>query len=115
MLLYDSVADRQAEPRALACSLRRKEWVVDFLDVFAADAGACVLHDDFNFRVHRVRHDAQFTAFRHCIARIDEEIEENLLELPGITKSRRAICPKFALHTNPPAFQLMIDERNGFA
>src|SRR5438105_2160705 len=40
MLLDNSITDGQSQPRALAGSLRRKEGIVDLLDVFAADTGA---------------------------------------------------------------------------
>ena len=58
MLLHDSVTDREAEARAFARSLGRKKWIVDLVNVFAADSDAGVLNENLDFRIHRVRQDA---------------------------------------------------------
>src|SRR5262245_32442851 len=81
MLLHDSIADRQAKSCALPRRLRRKKWIVDFLDVFGIDSRARILHEDLNLGIHRVRHDAQLATFGHCISRVHQQIQKDLLEL----------------------------------
>src|SRR5258708_5950616 len=55
VLLHDSVADREAETCSLADGLGRKERIVDFFDVLAADTGAGVLNRHLNLGIRGFR------------------------------------------------------------
>ena len=82
VLLHDAVGDRQAEAGALADLLRREERIVDPRELFGRNPGAGV--GDFDRRADRalrLRDDREPAALRHRVARVQEQVQEHLLEL----------------------------------
>src|SRR5207253_9325335 len=93
---------------------RREKRIVDLFDVLTADANASVLNEDFNFRIGRLRTYAQFAAVSHRIARIEEQIQKNLLKFASITKRDLAVCAKITRNPDPRTFELMFEQRQCF-
>src|SRR5215510_9680512 len=112
VLLDDSVADRQAEPRSLPGSLRRKKWIIDLLDIFWADSCAGILHENFDLRIHGVRQDAQLATLGHCISGDHDQIQEYLLQSAGVAESYGTLCAKLLFDTDTAALKLMLQQRN---
>src|ERR1700704_1368592 len=82
MLLNDTVCDRQAEARPFARSLGGEERIVDSVDMLGIDAVPAVEHVDLHTAVVIVRGlHFQHAARSHRVARVDEQIQENLLQL----------------------------------
>src|SRR5262245_8995015 len=111
VLLHDSITDRQAQPCTFTGSLCRKKWIIDLLYVFRADSCAGILHENFDLRIHRFRQNAKLAAFGHCIARIDDQIQEYLLQFPGVAESDGAFCSKLLFDADTAALQLMVKQR----
>src|SRR5579864_3880249 len=95
-LLHDTVDGREAEPGARADLLRREEWLKDALKILFADADTGI--GDLDADILAGRHDLvavanrrlvddrrganrQGTAVWHCVAGIDSEIDDHLIEL----------------------------------
>jgi hypothetical protein len=86
MLLNDGVRDRQAEPRTLSDLLRREERIEDLRLQFLGYPGAVVVdleHDGLLVGVvpRADDEDAAAVGGQHRLLRVDDEIEENLLQL----------------------------------
>jgi hypothetical protein len=83
MLLDNPVTYRETEAGAAATGLGGEERVKDAMDVFAGYAGAGIRYFDFDAAVVRRGADFQHASAGHGIARIQEKIQENLLQLVG--------------------------------
>src|ERR1039458_2820518 len=89
MLLNDTVGYREAKAGALLGALGGKEWIVDAMQVLRRDpvAGIGNLHP----RTQPVGPRAHFqgAARAHGVARVQEQVEEHLLQFPGIAVHQR--------------------------
>src|SRR5256885_13619605 len=83
MLVDYSVADGQAQARAAAVRLGGEKRVENAMNVFPGDARAGVGNFHFDAAVVRGGAHLQHAAARHGVARIQEEIQKNLLQLIG--------------------------------
>src|SRR5579859_5424324 len=83
MFFDDPVAHGQAEAGAAATGLGGEKRVEYFMDVVAGYPVACVRHFDFHTAVVGAGADFQDSAHRHGVARVQEEVQENLLQLVG--------------------------------
>ncbi len=93
MLLNNSVSHGEAQPGAFAlalarCCFRRKEWIVDALNVFLCNAGTGIGYDDTN-TIAVGRGYFKSSAFGHSVACIQEQIQENLLQTSRIAADQR--------------------------
>src|SRR4029077_12971548 len=85
VLLNDTVCDRQTEARPFTCSLGGEEGIVDAVDMLGIDAVAAVEDVDLDAAVFLVRRlHFQHATRSHGVARVDEQIQEHLLQLTGI-------------------------------
>ena len=111
VLLHDPVRDRQPEPGALADALGGEERVVDAPDVLAADPVAGVAHLDHHGVVVGMRAQRQPAAARHRVARVQDQVEEHLLDAVLVAAHRRHVLRQLAPHPDPRAVELVLDER----
>ena len=82
VLVHDAVGDRQAEAGAAADRLRREERIVDAREMLRRNAGAGVGDlDDAAIRPSTRVDDRQPAAARHRVARVQEQVQEHLLQL----------------------------------
>jgi len=90
VLLNDTVCDRQAEARPFASSLGGEEGIVNAVDVFRVDAVPAVDHVDLHPALVLVRRpDFEHAAGAHGVARVDEQVQEDLLQLARIAGDGR--------------------------
>src|SRR3989442_3309133 len=81
VLAHDAVGDRQSEARAAAGGLRGEKRIVDARELLRWDAGPGVGNlGDCPIPIE-ARDDRQPSAPRHGIPRVEEQVEEYLLEL----------------------------------
>lgn len=71
--------------------------IVDALDVLQRDAGPGVSHDDAHAIAVRRSHP-QSPPFGHGVARIQEQIQENLLQPSRIAVDQRQMVGQFIFH-----------------
>src|SRR5436305_11709528 len=81
--LDNRVGDGEAEARPLAHGLRREERVEDAREVFGRDAVARVAYLDDRRRALAPRLDADLAALSDRVRGVDEEVEPDLIQLPG--------------------------------
>jgi hypothetical protein len=89
MFFDDPVAHGQTEARAAASGLGREERVKYLMDVIAGNPVACVRDFDFHAAVVSARPDFQDSTRGHGIARVQEKIQEDLLQFVGGAAHRR--------------------------
>ena len=94
MFLHDGVRDRQAETGTLANFFRREERVEDLRLQFVRDARAIVVDLEDHRLLSRIvpcANDQNAAAIcrQHRLLRIDDEIQENLLDLIAVGKHLR--------------------------
>src|SRR5208283_1710637 len=98
MLPDDAVGHGEAQARASTGSLGGKKRIENLVEVIGGDAHAVV----GDFHVHggilRLRGNGQFTAAGHGIARVHDQVHEDLLEFSGIS-----------VHGGQRGFQLGMD------
>src|SRR3954452_19726241 len=81
MLVHNPVDDRQAEARAAADRFRGEKRIVDARQLLRGDARTRVSHlGDGGVAVHPRRNRQPASAW-HRVARVQEQVEEHLLEL----------------------------------
>src|SRR5215475_10898963 len=80
MLFDNSVAHGKPKPRAAPARFRGKKWIENLVDVFPRNPSSRVHNLDLHASVVCRRLDFQHTSRRHCVARIQEEIQEDLLQ-----------------------------------
>src|SRR5450432_2277621 len=92
MLLNDAVRNGETEASPFLRAFRGEERIVDAMNVLGVDAVPAVEHVDPHAAVAIARSlHFEYAPRRHCVARIDEQIEKHLLQLARITgDSRRA-------------------------
>src|SRR5208337_4161348 len=114
VFLDDPVAHGQAETCAAPCRLGSEKRIKNLMDVFTGDAVARV--NNFNLDAAIVRGSAHFqhSARGHGIARIQEKIQEDLLQLVGGTSHRRKAIAELLDHANLRCLQGMRDQRKRF-
>jgi hypothetical protein len=83
MFFDDPVADGQTKAGATASGLGREKRVEYLMDVIAWNPVARIRHFDFHAAVVSARADFQDSSRWHGIARVQEKIQENLLQFIG--------------------------------
>src|SRR5579859_2480212 len=119
VLLDDAVAYGEAEAGAapfagLGSGLGSKEWVINALEIFGRDAGAGVGNDGLDVAVDDGR-EAQFSALRHGVFGVEQQVKEDLLELAGIAVDARKLAVEVHLYSDARGLHLMLDESQGVA
>src|SRR5436190_348329 len=113
VFLNDAVADRETQASALAAGFRGEERIVNALQMLVRNALSCVgdlnaHHVIFAGGCHRQR-----TAAFHRVARVEHEIQEDLLEFAGVPLDASEIGCEMHIDAHPGFFQLMADQRYG--
>src|SRR5690606_37987209 len=111
MFLYDSIADRKTEARALSNFFSGEERIVNLLDIIPRDPHAGVVNLDDDFRILLICRYVQLSSVRHCIFGIEEEVHKNLLQLPGMTDGSRKRRVELEMDVNIALFELMLQQR----
>src|SRR5882724_10920072 len=93
MLLNNAVGHRQAQARSFTLAFTRRgfggeEWIVDALDMLLRNARPGVRHDHTYAIAVGCRHP-QPSALGHRVPRVQEQVQEDLLQAPGITADQR--------------------------
>src|SRR5438876_4616781 len=83
VLLDDAVADRQAEPGAAAVRFGGEKRIKNAVDILAGNSRAGIRDFDFDAAILRGGADFQHSSAEHGIARVQKEIQENLLQFVG--------------------------------
>src|SRR5471030_235526 len=111
VLTHDAVGNREAEAGAAADGFRREERVVDARDLLGGDARPGVRDFRDDAIAFDARGDRQPAAARHRVARVEEEIEEDLLELmldaEHVHHRRRELAP----HLDAADLELVLEQR----
>src|SRR6478736_10361959 len=114
VFLDDSVRNRQAQPgtsllACLRCSFRGEERIVDPRNVFGRNATSSISDADADARAVRRGHPDRPTR-RHRILRVQEQIQKDLLQAPGVSLDGRKVIGKFALNRDARSAELMIEQ-----
>src|SRR6267378_3808779 len=83
MFLDNAVTHGKAESGSAATSFGGEEGIKDAMDVFAGYAGAGIRHFDFDAAVVRRGADFEHSPAGHGITRVQEKVQEDLLQLVG--------------------------------
>src|SRR5580658_3389999 len=89
VLFNDAVAHRKTQPGAPSGGLGCKEWIENTVEVLWRNPRARVSHFDFHGAVLRSGAHLEQATLRHGVARVHEEIQENLLQAGDGTQHRR--------------------------
>src|SRR5690349_18810393 len=98
MVFDNTVAHRKAEASALADIFSSEKWIEDLADVLSGDAGAVILEVDAQlvqlstvliFAVCKFGADADPSAGRKRLQRIQEQVEEHLFQLAWVRRNQR--------------------------
>ena len=84
MLLYDAMANGQAESGTFAYILGSKEGFKDAFAHFFGNASACVTDSDFDFIGEGKCDQMNQTSLRHGLNGIGDEVHEDLIQFAGI-------------------------------
>src|SRR5271157_3121484 len=110
----DPVAHRQAETCAAPCRFGREKRIKNLMDVFTGNAVARVNNLYLDAAIVRGSAHFQHSACRHGIARIQEQVQENLLQLIGGAAHRRKAIGELLDDANLRGLQGMRDQRQRF-
>src|SRR5208283_3057796 len=110
----DPVAHRQAETCAAPCRFGREKRIKNLMDVFTGNAVARVNNLYLDAAIVRRSAHFQHSACRHGIARIQEKVQENLLQLVGGAAHRRKAVGELLDDANLRGLQGMRDQRQRF-
>lgn len=87
VFLNDAVGNRQTETRAAADAFCREKRIVDFAQVFGRNSFARIGNFDHHFAVFvQIGGQSDRSAADHRIARIKNQVGENLLEFSGVAE-----------------------------
>src|SRR5262249_36312347 len=105
MLLNDTVGDRKPQTGALARGLGSEEGIVDAVQILGCDTVSRV--GNLNPRTEPIGPGADFqsSAAAHGVARVEEEIQEYLLQFAGVAIDRRQVGIQDDLHLNAGLMQ----------
>src|SRR5215472_2546704 len=84
VFLDDAIGDGEAQARAFARGLGRKERVVNAVEVFGGNAGARIADIHAGAGLLAPRAYGERAAALHGVTRIQEQVQEDLLQLAGI-------------------------------
>src|SRR5687768_12174930 len=93
VILDDAISDRQPEARSLPHVLRGEEGVEDALLQPLGDAVAGVAETHFDSVISEMAGHANLLHCRvlHGVARVSQEVDEDLLELDGVCEHARIV------------------------
>src|SRR6185503_8847536 len=111
VLLHDAVRHGQAQARTPALGLRRKERVVDPREMFGRNADAGVRNLDDHFLAADAADHREPSAFLHRVARVEEQVQEHLLELVLHAPHNHRGVRKFAAHLDTAGPELVLEQR----
>ena len=114
VLLDDAVAHRKPQAGAAAGGFRGEEGIEDAVQIFAGNSGTGIGDFDFDRTVVRCRADLDHAARGHGIARIHEEIEENLLQLVIRAQHGRQFLLQISRHLHVRGPERVRDQRKRF-
>src|SRR6185369_16072342 len=117
MLLNDSVSHGKTQAGAFALAFTRgrfggEERVVDALDVFLRDTAAGV-GDDHADPVPVGGGYTERSALRHGVARVQEQVQEYLLQASRITADKGQVVGQFVFHPDLGDLELVFQQCHG--
>ena len=113
MLLNDSISDGQPQAGAASSNVAvfcREKRVVYPLDVFLGYAGARVGNHDL-YPVAIGGADRKGAALRHSIFRVEEQVQEDLLQLTRVAIDEGQAGTETLFHTDVRGLHLMLEKR----
>src|SRR6185436_6035336 len=110
VLADDSIGDRQAEAGALAHRLGGEERIVNAREVLSRNAVAGVGDLGDGFAAFDARRNRQPAAARHRIARVEEQVQEHLLELELVADHVDGRGVQLAPDLDAALFKLMFEQ-----
>ena len=111
VLLDDSVRDRQAEPRAFPDILGGEERIVNPRELFGGNARSRVADFDAGSLLAATGDDTQPAPLRHRVARVEEQVQEHLLELVFDALHQWGSGREFLADLDAAVLQLVLEER----
>src|SRR3990172_4804764 len=91
MVLDDAVADAEAEAGASRRAFGRKERIEHLVLGFRINAGACIGENHFYVVVRLLHRDVELSPVRHGVARVQDQVEKDLLYLVRVYGERRNV------------------------
>src|SRR5882724_11034699 len=120
MLLHDSVADGKSETGALMrpilrLGLRRKEGVVDAVQMFLFDAASGILdpYQHTSGSVEGRNLERCVRGSEHRILRVQHQVQNDLLQLALVAVNACEVRIEVRLHANLRCLELMLQESYG--
>src|SRR6476646_2686678 len=114
MLLNDSVSNRQTQAGSFARTLRGEEWIVNLVQIFGANACAGIADIHAGTRFLAPRTHLESPAALHGVARVEEQVEEYLLQFAGVAVDRPQLRIEFGVDLYACLGQLMLQQRERF-
>ena len=119
VLLDDLPADAEPETAAAVAVLVRLfggvKWFKNQPQLIRRDADAGVAHADLGHVRAPIlpQLETELAAARHCLAGVDDQVQEDLLNLPGHDESLRSVMEKF-LDLHAVLGQVFLGENQDF-
>src|SRR5271170_6708710 len=122
MLLHDPVAHRKPKACALVLAVlrlafRRKEWIVDAVQVFLFDAAARVLnpHKHTPRAIEGSNLQRGVCGSKHRILRVQHKVQNHLLQLALVAVNACELRIEVHFHANLRRLELMLQQRHRIA
>src|ERR1700686_5792198 len=84
MFAHNAISNRKPQAGSLAGAFGGEEWVVDALQVLRRDTLPIVTYIDARKAIRVPGLDGEPSALFHGVAGIQEQVQEDLLQLPGV-------------------------------
>src|SRR5271169_4448724 len=115
VFLNDAVGYRQPQAGAagmagLGFGLGGEKRIVDAMNVFLRDAAAGVRHRDADV-VPVARGDGERASRGHGVFRVEEQVQEDLLQLSGVAEDRRQVRMQLRHNFDAGGFELVLQQR----
>src|SRR5229473_7031348 len=105
MFLDDAVAHGETETGSAAAGFGGEERVKDAMNMFAGNAATGIRHFDFDAAIVRGSANFEHSSSGHGITRVQEKVQEDLLQLVGRPADGRKRFAKLLHHLNLRGFQ----------
>ena len=87
MLRKNAMGNRKTESRTRL--LQREKWIEDVVAMLGRDSASVIPHADFDLIPRPACLHGNFSALWHGLRRVDDQIEQHLLELFRVAFNRR--------------------------
>src|SRR5579862_4956013 len=112
---HDAISHRKPQSRSLASALGSEERIIDALQVLGCDALPIVTYIDACKPIRVPGLDGEPPPLFHGVARIQEEVQENLLQLAGISLHTWQAFLEIERDFDSRFPQLVLDQAQRFA